>query len=54
MVAAEGQVDVEQEDKVLGLLQMGCTGEVERETTAIGCDVNEPVKSSLNSEKVKI
>ena len=29
------------------------TGAVERATTAIGCDVNKPVKSSLNSEKVK-
>ena len=48
---------MEQEGKVLGLLQMGLlvsTHEaVERKTTAIGCDVNKPVKSSLHSEKVK-
>ena len=30
------------------------TGAVERATTAIGCDVNKPVKSSLHFEKVKI
>ena len=30
------------------------TGAVERATTAIGSDVNKPVKSSLHSEKVKI
>ena len=29
-------------------------GSVERATTAIGCDVNKSVKSSLHSEKVKI
>ena len=29
-------------------------GAVERATTAIGCDVNKPVKSSLHFEKVKI
>ena len=38
------------EDGALGLH----TGAVERATTAIGCDVNKPVKSSLHSEKVKI
>ena len=30
------------------------TGAVERATTAIGWDVNKPVKSSLHFEKVKI
>ena len=30
------------------------TEAVERETTALGCDVNKLVKSSLHSEKVKI
>ena len=30
------------------------TGAVERATTAIGFDVNKPVKSSLHFEKVKI
>ena len=30
------------------------TGAVERATTAIGCDVNKPVKSSLHVEKIKI
>ena len=29
-------------------------GAVERATTVIGCDVNKPVKSSLDSEKVNI
>ena len=29
------------------------TEAVERATTAIGCDVNKPVKSSLHFEKVK-
>ena len=54
VVAAEGLVKVEQEGKVLGLLQTGLTVAIERATTAIGCDVNKPVKSSLHSEKVKI
>ena len=52
LVAAEGLVDVEQEDKVLRLLQMGLlanTRAVERAATAIGCDVNKLVKSSLHS-----
>ena len=30
------------------------TGAVERATTAIGCDLNKPVKSSLHFEKLKI
>ena len=58
VVAAEELVDVKQEDKVLGLLQIGllaCTlGAVERATTAIGCDVSKPINSSLHSERVKI
>ena len=68
VVAAEGVVDVDQEDNVLGLLQIGLLQigllqmgllaymleQLERATTAIGCDVNKPVKSSLHSEKVKI
>jgi hypothetical protein len=29
-------------------------GAVERATTAIACDVNKPVKSSLHSERVTI
>ena len=45
VVAAEGLVDVEQapEDGVVGWH----TGAVERAATAIGCDVNKPVKSSF-------
>ena len=58
VVAAEGMVDVEQEDKVLGLLQMGILAymleQLRGQITAIGCDVNKPVKSSLHSEKVRI
>ena len=37
-------------DEALGLH----TEAVERATTAIGCDVNKPVKSSLLYEKTKI
>ena len=58
VVAAEGLVDVEQEDRVSGLLQMGLLAymlkQLERATTATSCDVNKPVRSSLHSENVKI
>ena len=58
VIAAEGLLDVEQEDKQLGLLQMVSKpahwSSRERATTAIGCDVNKPVRSSLLFEKVKI
>ena len=55
VVAGEGLVDVKQTvgapaDGALGRH----TGAVDRATTAIGCDVNKSVKSSLHSEKVKI
>ena len=57
VVAAEGPVDMEQEDSVRAP-EDGSVGlnarAVERATTVIGCDVNKPVKSSLHSEKVKI
>ena len=43
VVAAEGLVDVEQEDSVDGACCRH-TGAVERATTAIGCNVNKPVK----------
>ena len=46
-------MDVKQEDSADGALCRH-TGAVERATTAIGCDVNKPVKSSLHYEKVKI
>ena len=52
-VAAEGLADVEQEDSADGALCRHI-GAVERATTAIGCDVNKSVKSSLHYEKVKI
>ena len=53
VVAADGMVDVEQEAPADGALGQH-TGAVERATTAIGCYVNKPVKSSLHSKKVKI
>ena len=43
---------MEQKGNVLGPL--ASTLSVERATSAIGCDVNKLVKSSLHSEKVKI
>ena len=45
-------MDVEQEDKLLGLLQMGLLPD--RVKTAIGCDENKPFKSSLRTENIKI
>ena len=57
VVAAEGLVYVEQEGSV-GAPADGALGRhteaVERGTTAIGYDVNKPVKSSFHSKKVKI
>ena len=50
-------MDVEQEEKVLWFLQMGLLAymlEQLRATTAISCDVNKPVKSSLHFDKIKI
>ena len=53
VVAAEGLVDVEQEYKAPADGDLGLhAGAVERATTAIGCDVNKPVKSSLHSGKI--